>query len=109
MLSYSKNDVVLVSYPYSDLSGLKLRPAVVVSEAHSSQDIFLVPLTSRLIGLLSGEFPLVDWQAAGLNVPTAVKRGVYNFHQSLVVKLLGRLSERDAQMLQLSLRGWLGL
>jgi len=109
MPSYSKNDVVLVNYPYSDLSGLKLRPAVVVSEPHVSQDIFLVPLTSRLGGLLSGEFALLDWQAAGLIAPTAIKRGIYNFHQTLIVKLLGRLSERDAQLLQLSLRGWLGL
>lgn len=30
MPSYSKNEVVLVRYPVSDVSGLKLRPAVII-------------------------------------------------------------------------------
>ena len=30
MLSYSKNEVILVRYPFSALSGVKVRPAIVV-------------------------------------------------------------------------------
>ena len=97
MPSYSKNDFVLVRYPFSELSASKVRPAIVVSARHASQDIFLVPLTSRSAGLLSGEFLLSSWAEAGLNVPTVVKRGLYTIHQSLVVKAVGRLLESDAQ------------
>ncbi len=43
MPSYSKNDVILVRYPFSDLSSSKVRPAVIVSVPHISQDIFIVP------------------------------------------------------------------
>jgi mRNA interferase MazF len=39
-------DVILVRYPFSDLSSSKLRPAVIVSTAHPSQDILITPLTS---------------------------------------------------------------
>ena len=85
------------------------RPAVVVHAPHPSQDSLIVPLTSRLSTLLSGEFTLEDWAKAGLNVPTAVKRGIYTIHPSLIVKFLGRLSMQDAQSLQRSLRGWLDL
>src|SRR3990172_3803867 len=81
MPNSSKNDIVLVRYPFSDLSGAKVRPAVVVSAPHVSQDIFIVPLTSKTLSLLADEFPLVDWKEAGLNVPTAVKRGLYTIHQ----------------------------
>lgn len=109
MPSYSKNDVVLVRYPFSDLAASKVRPAVVVSAPHASQDIFLVPLTSRSAGLLSGEFLLTNWTEAGLNVPTAVKRGLYTIHESLVVKAVGRLLESDAEKMQRSLREWLEL
>ena len=42
-----KNDIVLVRYPYSDLSGAKVRPAVVVSAPHVSQDIFIIPLNQQ--------------------------------------------------------------
>jgi mRNA interferase MazF len=80
MASSSTNDVILVRYPFSDLSSAKVRPAVVVSAPHVSQDIFIVPLTSRTASLLAGEFLLTDWTAAGLNVPTVVKRGLYTVH-----------------------------
>jgi mRNA interferase MazF len=47
MPSFSKNDVVLVAYPFSDRSGVKVRPAVVVSGEDRSLDVFVVPLTSK--------------------------------------------------------------
>ena len=109
MPSYSKNEIVLIRYPFSDLIGSKIRPAIVVSEAHESQDIFIVPLTSKITGLLSGEFQLTDWAAAGLNVPTTVKRGLITVHQGLAIKLVGRLSGADKQRVRTALRGWMGL
>jgi mRNA interferase MazF len=109
MSSYSKSDVVLVRYPFSDLSGSKIRPAVVVSAPHVSQDLFIVPLTSKTVPLLPGEFVLADWTQAGLNVKSAVKRGVYTVHESLVAQTLGQLSATDAVKLEASLRHWLGI
>ena len=108
MPNYSRNDVLLVRYPFTDLSGAKVRPAVVVHAPHSSQDSFVVPLTSRLATLQAGEFVLHDWAKAGLNVPTAVKRGIYTIHPSLIVKFLGQLSRTDSRSLERSLREWLG-
>ena len=79
MASYSKGSVVLVRFPFSDLAGAKVRSAIAVSAPHQSQDIFLIPLTSRINRRQTGEFILQDWQAAGLNVATAVKRGMFIF------------------------------
>jgi mRNA interferase MazF len=109
MPSYSKNEVILVRYPFSDLTGSKIRPAVVVSAPHVSQDVMIVPLTSRITSLLAGEFALSEWKPAGLNVETAVKRGLYTIQQALVVKRIGGLGEADAERLELSLRSWLGI
>jgi len=109
MPNCSRNDIVLVRYPFSDLLGAKVRPAAVVSSPHVSHDIFIVPLTSKTVSLLASEFPLADWTKAGLNVPTAVKRGLYTVHQELVIKIVGQLSHRDADRLQRSVREWLGL
>ena len=77
MPNYSKNDIILVRYPFSDLSGSKVTPAIVVNTPHASQDLFIVPLTSKTTSLLVGEFVLCDSKGAGLNVETAVKRGLY--------------------------------
>jgi len=109
MPSFSKNEVLLVRYPFSDLTAAKIRPALVVNAPHPSDDYFIVPLTSRTDRLGAGEFVLADWQTAGLNMPSAVKRGVYTVHGSLVLKLVGRLSARDAQQVEQSLRQWFGL
>jgi mRNA interferase MazF len=109
MPSFSKNEVVLVRYPFSDLMAAKVRPAVVVNAPHMSDDCLIVPLTSRTATLLAGEFVLADWAAAGLHVSSAVKRGVYTVHSSLIVKSVGRLSSQDSESLERSIRAWLGL
>ena len=38
MPSYSKNEIVLVRYPFSDLTSAKVRPAVIVNAPHASQE-----------------------------------------------------------------------
>lgn len=109
MPSYSKNDVILVSYPFSNLSATKIRPGIVISVSHPSQDVFIVPLTSRTQNLLPGEFVLREWQQAGLNTVTAVKRGIFTLEQSLIIKKIGVLSSIDRNLLTNSLCSWLGL
>lgn len=108
MPSYSKNDIILVRYPFSNLSSSKVRPAIVVSAPHVSQDIMIVPLTSKTASLIEGEFVLAEWSTEGLNVATAVKRGLYTVHESLVVRMIGKLADSDAERLEQSLQDWLG-
>jgi mRNA interferase MazF len=109
MPSFSRLETILVHYPFSDLSAAKVRPAVIIHAPHVSQDCLIVPLTSRLAGLLPGEFALAEWSAAGLNVPSAIKRGLYTVHERLVIKRLGSLEPQDARQLERSLREWLAL
>ena len=94
MLSYSKPEIVLM-----DLTSAKVRPAVVVNAAHVSQDLFVVALTSKTSSLLAGEFVLAEWKKAGLNVETAVKRGIYTIKETLVKKRVGKLDDTDAEQL----------
>ena len=109
MPNFSTNDVVLVRYPFTDLTSVKVRPAVVITSFASSPDHIIVPLTSRITNLAEGEFALSDWSGAGLHVATAVKRGIYTVHASLILKSIGQLSNSDAATLKESLRLWLPL
>lgn len=109
MASYSRGSVILVRYPFADLTGSKVRPAVVVSAPHESSDVIFVPLTSRTIGLRSGEFVLADFRGAGLNVPTAVKRGLHAVDEHVVLKSVGALTVLDLEEIDRSLAYWLGL
>ncbi|MGA1198554.1 MAG: type II toxin-antitoxin system PemK/MazF family toxin [Candidatus Latescibacterota bacterium] len=109
MPNYSMNDVVLVQYPFSDLSASKIRPAIIVSTPHTSQDVFIVPLTSQTTNLLAGEFVLESWQQSGLNVSSAIKRGLYTIHQNLILKKVGQLTQVDQTQLTASLKSWLNI
>ena len=73
------------------------------------QDVIIVPLTSKTTHLLPGEFKVAEWKAAGLNVETAIKRGIFTIHERLIVKSVGTLSAADAGKLERSLREWIGL
>ena len=109
MPSYLRGNVVLVRFPFSDRSGAKVRPAIVINAPHISQDIFAIPLTSKTDSLLEGEFVLSEWKGAGLNVASAVKRGLYTLHQELIVRSVGAISKSDTAKVDASLRTWLGL
>ena len=109
MPNYSRSDVILVRYPFTDASSSKVRPAAIINAPHISEDFFVVPLTSKTTSLLPGEFVLEDWKSAGLNVATAVKRGIYTVNRGLVIKRVGKLSHSDSKRLEDSLRGWLGM
>lgn len=109
MPNYLRGDVILVRFPFSDLLRSKVGPAIVVNSPHISQDIFAIPLTSKTDSLLEGEFVLSEWKGAGLNVASAVKRGLYTLHQELIVKSVGTISQSDTARVDASLRTWLGL
>jgi mRNA interferase MazF len=109
MPSYSRSEVVLVRVIFSNQAGAKIRPAVIVSGRSASRDLVIVPPTSKTSGLLPGEFVLANWKSAGLNVSTALKRGLYTIQENIVLKSLGALSPQDVQSLDRSLRSWLEL
>lgn len=109
MTSYDRGDVVLATLPFSDLTGIKQRPAVVVSAPHPSVDLLLLPLTSQLEHLQPGEFPLADWKTAGLLFPSAVKRGLFTLDRARINRCFGHLTAADQERLDGALRLWLGL
>jgi mRNA interferase MazF len=102
----SRNDVVLLPIPFSDLSSTKVRPAIVIGHGSKGGDLFLIPITSRLP---QSDFPIRDWESCGLNVPSAVKGQMATVESSLVLKITGRLSEADIKILDNHLRHWLEL
>ena len=103
-MNCSRNDVILLPIPFTDLTSRKVRPAVVIGK--NGADLFLVPISSVLANT---EFPLVEWQAAGLNVPSGVKAQLATVEEKLVVKIVGRLATNDTKVLNTRLRDWLKL
>lgn len=103
-MNCSRNDVVLLPIPFTDLTSRKVRPAVVIGKKET--DSFLVPISSVMANT---DFPLQAWRAAGLNVPSGVKAQLATVEERLVVKIVGRLAANDSGTLDNRLRNWLQL
>ncbi len=105
-MSYSRNEIVLLPIPFTDLSSRKVRPAVVIGHSRHPGDLFVAPITSQL---QNAAVPLQDWSAAGLNVPCGIKSQIATIEDRLVVKVVGKLSASDQAAMDSALRGWLKL
>lgn len=101
-MNCSRNDVVLLPIPFTDLTSRKVRPAIVVGR--SGADLFVIPISSVLANT---DFPLAEWRAAGLNVPSGVKAQLATVEDKLVVKIVGQIAAADLQTLNQRLRTWL--
>jgi len=55
-----------------------------------------------------GEVVVTDWKAASLLKPSTVKPILTTIQKSLIIRTLGRFSERDLQALQDALRTLIG-
>jgi len=103
--SFRKWDIVLLSYPFTDLSARKVRPAVVVSPDSENcvlEDAVFLLITSNTARL--SQFDLIvdithpEFAATGLLNQSAIRvNKVWTLHNTLVRRTLGRLGPRLQQ------------
>jgi mRNA interferase MazF len=107
-MAHQRGDVLLVPFPFSDLSTTKVRPAVVISgsQYHSTQpDILLAAITSKLsVSRDPFDYPLSDWQAAGLRYPSAFKPVLFTLEPGRVILRIGSLTAADMTEIDSRLR-----
>ena len=105
-------DVILVPFPFTDQSGAKKRPAVVVSSAayhRERQDVILMPVTSVIrASSVYGDVVLRGWQTAGLIKPSVIKPVLATIERGLVLRRLGRLEPADEAVVRTTLHAILG-
>jgi mRNA interferase MazF len=90
-----RGDLLLVPFPFSDLSATKRRPVLALTASDSYGDFIALPVTSRsqaehglplaAADLVTGSLPAASWIRTNRIVTLNV---------SLVVKTVGRVSEQ---------------
>ena len=109
MPTHSRGDVVIILYPFSDGSGQKPRPAVVVSSDalnDVSRDVIVAQITSRVGGQPRlCDFDMLDWRSVSLRAPSRIRTSRLASVQLDKVRMnLGRLGDADFELLELNLR-----
>lgn len=111
-MSYEFGDVILVPFPFSDLSTHKRRPAAVVSSAayhHNRAELIVLAITSQIRPTLGvGEALVTHWKQAGLIKPGLLKPVLATIDRGLVIRKLGRLPSTDREKLREVLNSILG-
>lgn len=109
-MAYRQGDIVLVSFPFTDLTSSKRRPALVLSPDSfnaAAEDLVLAAVTSHIthdpnaVRLWPGDFA-----EGGLPKPSMVKvTKLFTMHSSLIAKRIGALkTEKMEEVLRSSRR-----
>jgi mRNA interferase MazF len=113
MTGYKRGDVVLVRFIFSDETGERQRPAVIVSSDayhQSRQEAIIAAITSRTDRILVGDHLISDWQEAGLLFPSVATGIVRTIKRGMIAKKLGIMSlPADMKKIEGNLQDALGL
>lgn len=105
---YNAFDVVVVPFPFTDLSQTKRRPALVLSSATHFNNQVRQSLMAMITTAKKSSWPLdakiLDLSEAGLKVLSFVRMKCFTLDHRLILSKLGALSERDRQAVMASVR-----
>lgn len=112
MTAYKRGDVVLVGFVFSDESGRKLRPALVISSStynRERREVVVAAITSNVSRRLFGDHLIVDWKGTGLLFPS-VATGIFRtVTRGMIDRKLGAMAKVDLDTIDDGLRRSLAL
>jgi mRNA interferase MazF len=100
-----KGDIVLVKFPFTDLSQAKPRPAVILWVNPTGDDITLCAITSQNVDQLSLEdIPLLptdpEFSGTGLRVPSKIRTTrIATLTKQLAIRKFGNLGTQQMRVL----------
>lgn len=112
MIEFSRGDVVLIKFIFADESGIKLRPAVVVSSSDYHQwrqEAIIAAIPSQIDRLPIGDYLIGEWKKAGLLFPSVATGIIRTIKQDMIDGKLGMLSVTDMRAIVGKLRTTLSL
>ena len=118
-MNVRRGEVVLVDFPYSDHTGSKVRPALVVQADAWNQrldDTILALITSsrhRRVGAATQfviDVTTAEGQQAGLRLNSVIQcENLLTYDQALILRVLGRLSATAMEQINACLKATLGI
>lgn len=99
----AKGDIVLITFPFTDLSGSKLRPAVVL--VGTNLDLTACFITTQIGWQEATDVVLTPTATNGLRKPSLIRTSkIATLDRALAKGLLGRLSAQEIHDLNAKLK-----
>ena len=98
MIVYKKWDIILVPFPFTDLTSFKKRPSLIVSpdNFNINEDVVIAFITSNVnTDFRTGDYKITDLKSAGLPKPSIIRMKFASINKSVIIKKLGTLSNSD--------------
>lgn len=94
MENYQPGEVILLSYPFTDVTGVKLRPVLVLLDT-GDNDILVARITTKITQTLY-DVQILEFQVAGLLKQSVVQlHKVNTVEKSLINRRLGMMESSD--------------
>jgi mRNA interferase MazF len=109
LIALDKGDIVLVQFPFSDLSQTKLRPAVVLVVSTDIDEITLCFISSQKVQILSSnEFAILEsddeFSQTGLKTNSKVRvTKIITLESKLILRKIGQLGTKQENRLNQTL------
>jgi mRNA interferase MazF len=101
--NFKKWEIVLVPFPFTDLTSVKRRPAIIVSpdSYNAGNDVVITYVTSQLtVASRPGDYQIQKWKEAGLPKPSMVRMKFATVTKNIIVKTIGKLEIEDRERLE---------
>ena len=99
-MNYKKWEIVLVPFPFTDLTTTKKRPALIISpnEYNDKFDVIIAFITSKLdLEYRIGDYNIQEWEKSNLPKPSMLRMKFATIDKSIIIKRFGILSENDVK------------
>ena len=94
MTTYNQKDIVLVPFPFSELTYAKKRPALILASIPARDELICMMLTSSKLIDQSVDIPIDSLDGTGLPKPTVARTSrLFTLKGSMVVKRLGQIND----------------
>ena len=117
-MKVQRGEIVIIDFPYSDHTGSKIRPALVVKSDIWNQRIdgtilAIISSSRRRVGASTQHFidvSTVEGQQTGLRFNSIVQcENLITQDQQLILRVIGRLSDSAMQQITVCLKSALGI
>ncbi len=93
-MGYLGGEIVLLSFPFTDATGTRRRPALVLLDT-GDEDLVVARITSQTLRT-PFDIDIIEWQQAGLLLPSMVRLDkMATLEKLLVERRLGSLTTDD--------------